>query len=258
MAPNTGDSDAPTAATEMTTETATVSATQTPTESTPVVKTPSPSGTTRTEENDGETVVSTGTTASETPTTVRFQSAVGTQVVGTRYGLGDCGVVLVPQINLDRESWDPQATALAARGYIALAIDEDPTNRAASVTGAVRYLSENVGVSHIVLVGASSGGEAVVRATARAGEGEIQGLVTLSAGGGADVAEKLQGRKLFVVSKADDERFVRIAKQLYQNAPEPKDLKLYSGSAHGQQIFETHGEDLRQRLFEVVEHACSG
>jgi hypothetical protein len=55
---------------------------------------------------------STGTTTSSAPRDVTFQSAASTPVEGTLYGSGDCGVVLVPHINLDRGSWAPQATAL--------------------------------------------------------------------------------------------------------------------------------------------------
>lgn len=197
-----------------------------------------------------------GTETPSTPRDVTFQSTADTDVTGTLYGSGDCGVVLVPQINLDRGSWAPQAAALADRGHVALAIDEDPDARAASTLGAVRFLHETVGVDHLVLVGASSGGEAVVRATARADSGTVDGLVALSAGGGAEVAGDLQGRKLFAVAENDDERFVRVAEQLHANAPEPKTLQRYAGSAHGQALFGAHGDDLGPRLFELVATAC--
>lgn len=222
--------DEPTAGTETTTETTTAAGDGTDTSDTTV--TPS------------------------TPRDVSFQSAASTRVDGTLYGSGDCGVVLVPQINLDRGSWTPQATALADHGHVALAIDEDPDDRAASVLGAVRYLRETVGVDHLVLAGASSGGEAVVRAAARADAGAVDGLVTFSAGGGADVAADLPGRKLFAVAENDDDRFVRVAEQLHADAPAPKTLKRYGGSAHGQALFEAHGSDLRGRLFDLVATAC--
>lgn len=211
----------------------------------PADSSPSPSG----------TATSTGTAAG--PRDVTFQSTAGTEVAATRYGDGDCGVVLVPQINLDRGSWKPQASALAERGYLALAIDEDPENRWQSALGAAQYLRSEAGVSRVVLIGASSGGEAVVRATANA-ELSIAGVVTLSAGGGADVAGELEGEKLFVVSEDDDDRFVRVARKLHDGASEPKTLKVYAGSAHGQGIFESHGDDLRNRLYGLVDRACSG
>lgn len=216
-------------------------------------------------ETETATTTETRTTGTDSPTTaspetVQFQSTAGTQVTGSLYGGRDgaCGIVLVPQINLDRGSWQPQAERLAGMGHLALAIDEDSNNRAESASGALRYLRGTVGVDRVVLVGASSGGEAVVRADARAETGTVQGLVTLSAAGGVDVAADLQGRKLFVVSENDDDRFVRTAKQLHEKAPEPKALKIYSGSAHGQGIFNTtHGDDLADRLFGLVEDVCT-
>jgi dienelactone hydrolase len=187
------------------------------------------------------------------PQRVDFTSTADTSVVGTLYGEGDTGVVLVPQINRDRGSWEQQATTVADLGHTALAIDEDPDNRAASALGAMQYLRDSVGVSKVVLVGASSGGEAVVRATARADEGTVDGVVALSPGGGEEVADGLQGRKLFVASENDDDRFVRVTRELHEGADPPKDIELYAGSAHGQAIFDSqHGGDLRERLFDLV------
>lgn len=227
--------------------------TETPTHTSTATATSSPSDSTTTAEP-----TATGTPTHDRPETVQFQSTANTQVTGTVYGPAGsaCGVVLVPQINLDRESWRPQAEQLAELGHIALAIDEDPDNRAASALGALSYLRETEGVDRVGLVGASSGGEAVVRANARAETGAVQGLVTLSAAGGTDVAGKLQGRKLFVATENDGD-FPDIARNLHADAPDPKALKIYSGSAHGQRIFETkHGDDLADRLFGLVEDVC--
>lgn len=194
--------------------------------------------------------------SSSEPRSVSFEAPHGQTIDATAYGGGSCGVVLVPQINLDRPSWEPQATAIADRGYLALAIDEDPDDREASVRGAIRYLREEESVESVVLVGASSGGEAVVVANAKT-DLEVAGTVTLSAAGGEDHAADLQGRSLFVVSKGDDDRFVRTARELHENAPDPKQLVEYEGSAHGQRIFESpNGEDLTDRIHGVIDDVC--
>lgn len=225
---------------------------ETPTDSGTPTTTPRPASTDSAEQQATPSSTAAG------PRRVEFRSTTDTALTGTLYGGGDVGVVLVPQINLDRESWEPQATELANQGHLALAIDEDPDDRAASALGAARYLRETVGVSRVVLVGASSGGEAVVRANARAatsGEHDpVDGTVALSPGGGAEVADRLGGRKLFVVSEGDEDRFVRVTRDLHAGAPDPKTLATYDGSAHGQAIFETsHGTELRSRLFGLVE-----
>jgi dienelactone hydrolase len=164
--------------------------------------------------------------------------------------------VLVPQINTDRGSWRPQAEAIAGMGHLALAIDEDTDDRAASVRGAIAYLRGAGGVSTVVLVGASTGGEAVVVADATAGA-PVDGTVTLSAAGGADRASDLRGRTLFVVSEDEEDRFVRVARELHQGAPEPTDLVVYDGSAHGQGLFASgHDEALRDRLRTLLSEVC--
>lgn len=195
------------------------------------------------------------TDASE-PGDVTFESTTGTELEGTIYGEGRCGVVLTPQINLDRESWSEQARRLADEGYSALAIDEDEDDRPGSILGAVRHLTEERGTERIVLVDASSGGEASVVANARAETDAVAGVVAISPGGGADRAADLRGRKLFVVAE-DDERFVRTTEELHEQAPEPKELRTYSGDEHGQGLFETeHGGDLLGRILALVDAAC--
>lgn len=217
---------------------------------------------------EGETATETGAAGTETssPTengkprqrTVTIETP-NTEIRATLYGRGDCGVVLVPQVNLDRGSWEPQAQTVAEMGHVALAIDENPDARAASVLAAVRYLREEVGVDRVALVGASTGGEAVVTANARADSGTVQGTMTLSAAGGADHAGDLQGRLAFVVSEGDEARFVETARALESGAPDSAELVTYSGSAHGQGIFDSsHAEDLRGRLTEFVAVVCEG
>jgi alpha/beta superfamily hydrolase len=145
---------------------------------------------------------------------------------------------------------------IADMGRLARTIDEDPNNRSASVRGAIQYLRQQQGVSTLVLIGASTGGEAVVVANAQT-DTAVDGTITLSAAGGADHVSELQGRSLFVVSKGDEDRFVRIARELHQGAPEPKQLVEYEGSAHGQSIFDSeHGDDLRDRVRTFTSDVC--
>lgn len=228
---------------DTTTTTATTEATDTTTDTT----------TEETTNEDGENT----TTTEDRPANVSFEAPHGETILATLYGEGDCGIVLVPQINLDRESWAGEAKRLADQNHLVLAIDEDPDNRSASVRGAITFLREQQEVSSIVLIGASSGGEAVVVANANAPDGAVDGTIAISPGGGADHASELQGRTLFVVSENDDDRFVRVANELHEGAPEPTALVTYEGAAHGQRIFESdHGDDLRGRITAFVEAVC--
>lgn len=197
-----------------------------------------------------------GLGAGDTGETVSFVAPHGATIEASLYGNGDCGVILVPQVNLDRESWQPQAELIADMGHLALAIDEDSDNRSASVRGAIQYLREEQAVSTIVLVGASTGGEAVVVANANT-DTPVAATVTLSAAGGTEHASTLEGRSLFVVSNGDEDRFVRIAQELHEAAPEPKQLVEYDGSAHGQGLFDSpHGDALRSTVRSFIADVC--
>lgn len=221
-------------------------------------------GTNPTDEGDSPVGTEASTTSSSettdspptTPRDVSFEAPHGATVEATAYGSGDCGVVLVPQINKDRGSWRSQAEVIAGMGHGVLAIDEDPDDRSASVRGAVRYLRDQTDVSTVVLVGASSGGEAVVVANAET-NATVDGTITLSAAGGADRTSDLEGRSLFVVSTGDDDRFVSTARKLHQGAPQPTNLVEYEGSAHGQGILDSeHGDDLLDRIRTFVADVC--
>lgn len=211
-----------------------------------------------------DTRTTTGTTTSPTgaeettttgPRDVSFDTSGGTTVEGTLYGTGDCGVVLVPQINLDRGSWRPQAERLAANGWLALPIDEGE-QRVAAVRAAVEFLRSERDVSTVVLVGASTGGAAVVGAAAERPT-RVDGVVTLSGAGGAGRADALTGQKLFVVSEGNEQRFVDVATELHSDASDPKRLLTVDGAAHGQRLFESeHSEAVWAAMLGLLEDAC--
>lgn len=213
-------------------------------------------------ENDGTDTDGEGTEADESTQTERqddveevtIKSEAG-EVEGTLYGDGECGVVLTPQINQQRDSWSEQAERLA-REYSVLAIDPVDDDRPTSVLAAIDHLQEARSASTVVPVGASVGGEASVVAAAGAGD-VAAGVVGISASGGEDSVEELTGRSLFVVAEDDEDRFVETAHALHDAAPEPTELVTYSGGAHGQGLFETeHGDDLFERIEALVGDVC--
>lgn len=189
------------------------------------------------------------------PSDVSFASSTGATVEATLYGRGSCGIVLVPQINRDRESWRPQAERLATEGLVALPIDEG-SDRVPAVLAAVEYLRTEHRISRVVLMGASTGGEAVVGAGA-AKPDRVDGVITLSAAGGVVDADRLTGQQLFVVSSGDEKRFVDIAHELNDRTPEPEQLEIYDGGAHGQRLFESpHRQDLWTNVLTLTTNVC--
>lgn len=193
--------------------------------------------------------------APEGPREVVVDSDAG-EVAATVYGAGSCGVILTPQINLDRSSWEPQAEHWAD-AYLVVAIDPIEDERPASIAGAIDFLLEEEGASAVILVGASIGGEAAVIAGSDRAD-DVAGVVALSPGGGEERADELTGEKLFVVAEDDSERFVETTEAMYDRAAEPKELEVYTGDAHAQRLFGTHhAENLLAAIDDLLARACS-
>lgn len=109
------------------------------------------------------------------------------------------------------------------------------------ISGAVDFL-EKKGFEQIALVGGSMGGTAILRALGRKVNPRIDKVALLAPAGGEAIKSRTI-KKLFVVAEKD--RFYSGVHTLYTASSEPKELKLYAGSAHAQHIFKTeYGADL--------------
>jgi pimeloyl-ACP methyl ester carboxylesterase len=203
------------------------------------------------------------------PMTVSFPTSDGGLVYADLYGDGERAVLLAHGGRFNKESWAPQALALASSGFRVMAIDfrgygpskgpgqEDPLGAPLhlDVLAAVRYLHQS-GARAVSVVGGSMGGSASADAAAMAEPGEIERLVLLASPGGRDPAN-LRGRKLFVVARddpgpGDKPRLLRIRAD-YQKAPDPKELVILEGSAHAQYIFATdQGERLMREILRFL------
>ena len=185
---------------------------------------------------------------------VSFPTQDGGLVYADMYGKGDRAVVLAHGARYNKESWEPQARALAGAGFCVLAIDfrgygrsrgtgqADPLSAPLhlDVLAAVRYLREH-GAKTVSVVGGSMGGMAAGDASIASEPGEIDRLVLLAASPRGP-AEKLKSRILFIVARDDASgagpRLPGIRAQ-YEKAPEPKELIVLDGSAHAQALFQT-------------------
>jgi dienelactone hydrolase len=176
---------------------------------------------------------------------ISFQTSDGGLIFGNLYGEGAHAVVLAHGAAFNKESWDELATRLSDEGYRVLAIDfrgygKSTTGRRRGalyedILGAIRYLREQ-GATQVSVIGASMGGGAAGDAAARARPGEIDRLILLAAVA-AESPERMQGKKLFIVSREDGIR--PTVERQFNAAAEPKELKILEGSAHAQHIFRT-------------------
>ena len=95
------------------------------------------------------------------------------------------------------------------------------------------------------------GGGAVGDAVTQLDPGEIDALVLLAAVPTRS-PERLQGRKLFIVSEGDGSR--SSVEQQFHAAREPKTLTTLPGSAHAQHIFRTAvGEELTEIILAWID-----
>jgi esterase/lipase len=197
---------------------------------------------------------------------VSFQAPDGYRLNGDLYGKSSRAVVLAHGGRFNKESWGKQAQTLATAGFRVLAIDfrgygqtkagtnTSDDNSYPDVLAAVRYL-RSTGATSVSVVGASMGGDAAANAVIEARPGEIERVIFLGSSGG-DAPERLKGRKLFIVSRADESsdglRLPKISEH-YRRAPEPKRLVVLEGSAHAQFIFETdQGDRLMQEILRFL------
>lgn len=197
---------------------------------------------------------------------VAFPTEDGGIVSATLRGSGGHVVILAHGGRFTKESWDSQALALADSGLPTLAIDfrgrgasrggpgreTDPDAVDLDVLAAVRFLEER-GTRQISIVGASFGGWAAALASTKLPPGRIDGLVLL-AHSPIEEPERMQGRKLFITTRADARgdgvpRLPGIRDQ-YERAPGPKKLVILEGSAHAQHVFATDQGD--RLLAEII------
>jgi pimeloyl-ACP methyl ester carboxylesterase len=193
--------------------------------------------------------------ASDKPQRLSLATEDQATIVADQYGAGERGVVLAHGARFNKESWEKQARVLADAGFRVVAIDfrgygtsrgPGQDNPLAAplhldILAAVGHLRGS-GAKTVAVIGGSMGGAAAADATAHAQAGEIDCLVVLGAVAGKQAAEKIKGRKLFIVSRdeasAAGPRLPQFRAQFAQVA-EPKRLIVLDGSAHAQNLFET-------------------
>jgi pimeloyl-ACP methyl ester carboxylesterase len=197
---------------------------------------------------------------------IRFTSDDGVELAGELRGDGKVGVVLAHMFPTDRTSWSSFATGLSDRGFRTLTFDfrgygdsggeKDIPEIWRDVVAATRALRDD-GATSVVLVGASMGGTAALRAAVQE---PVDGVVTLSAPstfmGLTAPPEVLAGvtvPKLFVAADADGTA-AQTAQAFYEQSPAPKRVELVTGTEHGTDLLEgRQGEVVRRFITSFLE-----
>jgi esterase/lipase len=196
---------------------------------------------------------------------VRLKTPDGLTLEGRFYTGGlKQGVVCAHMFPSDQTSYEALAKDLVRKGYPVLTFNfrgygnsegsKDIARIALDVNAAVRFMAERV--TCMVLIGASMGGTASIL---EGNHPKVKGVVTLSAPAtfqGLDARSKvseLKPPKLFVAAKGDASAYDS-AKYFYAHAPEPKEILLVEGSAHGTRLLEGPSAPLvKRKLLEFLQ-----
>jgi pimeloyl-ACP methyl ester carboxylesterase len=181
---------------------------------------------------------------------VTFRTADGFLLEGRVFGDGEVAVVLAHMFPSDMRSWFAFAGDLASDGYASLTFnfrgygssegskDIDRIHR--DVAAAIDFVRRELGVSTIVLVGASMGGTASLVAAA---EEDVAGVATLSAPMsvmGLDASEaitRVEEPMMFIAATGDSPA-AESAEAFTRATLGVGDLELVAGEDHGTDLLD--------------------
>jgi pimeloyl-ACP methyl ester carboxylesterase len=203
---------------------------------------------------------------------VNFATVDNVKLAGTIFrGGNDSAVVLAHMGIADQTSWQSFAKLISLHGFTALTFDFRCFGKsecgtagrgdliyARDMSAAINLLRER-GFARIVCMGASMGGTACLSAAL---EQDLAGLVFIasvppqgrSKGFLANLVNPAMP-KLFVVAEQDRySAVVPMTTNLYEQSPEPKQIKIFPGTVHGTELFETeYGSEFTELLVNFLE-----
>lgn len=174
---------------------------------------------------------------------VSLTAADGATLAATVFTGGEQAVVFVHGEGFTKESWYPLARRLQQKKTGSLAIDlrgrgESPATSGdtqSDVAAAIAYLAKQ-GTRRIAVVAADTGAGAVLSALQQSTTPPVTHVVLLAPADGPALTHRAQ-KKLFVVSSGDPAR--RGVDALFRASAEPKKIRVFTGGAHGQALFQS-------------------
>jgi alpha/beta superfamily hydrolase len=219
-------------------------------------------------------------TAATTPTATR--SATATPEPGTFYFTTDDNVTLSGKIvgtgttaivfsSMDADSkvdWQDLAPLLASRGYMTFSYDyrglgasQGHYNRSEidhDLNAAIQAAQQH-GATKYILMGASLGGLVTLKVAATAHPLAVVALSAPTGFGGLEVTNDelraIAAPKFLAVAEKDG-GFIASMKTVYEVTPEPKELHVYQGNAHGSLLLEAPGvkDQSLPQLYAFLDH----
>jgi len=197
---------------------------------------------------------------------VTFTTEDGIEINGNIFGSGNSWVILSHMYPTDQTSWFDFARYLADNGYIVLTYDfrgygksggsQDISNIDKDLEAALDFVRQ-YDAEKIFLMGASMSGTASLVVASRQ---SVDGVISFSSPteidslSAIDKIGKIDAPKFFIASKGD-KYAAKSANTLFDTSPEPKEIEILDGSAHGTFIFEEepdNAEILRQIVLDFL------
>lgn len=179
---------------------------------------------------------------------VSFGTEDGGRIEASFFKAGSSkAVILAHGAIFNKESWYFLAEAFQRKGVAALSIDfrgygnsrsGSSTKKMYDILGAISYLKAQ-GFTAINLIGASMGGAAVLLALSN-NSIPIDKVVLLAPAGGPAIGSTASD-KLFIVSES--ERMFTGVMAIYAASAVPKQIEIYPGNVHAQNLFKTDNRD---------------
>jgi len=184
------------------------------------------------------------------------QSSPGRTTNGILYGSGPMAIVFSNMDTNDQAEWDPVVDSLISDRCMILTYDyfEHLDDQSRTLEYAVSFVC-GLGAKRIILIGASRGGVASIKLSARHSRNDgIAGVVALSApieyeGIVFYRNDELRGikiPKLLINSENDDG--ANDTRKMFEIFDSPKELLFYPGNAHGTELFQQDRESIIKRL----------
>ncbi|MCJ7727958.1 MAG: alpha/beta hydrolase [Actinobacteria bacterium] len=180
---------------------------------------------------------------------VTFTTEDDIKINGNIFGSGNRWVILSHMYPTDQTSWFDFARYLADNGYIVLTYDfrgygklggsQDISNIDKDLEAALDFVKQ-YDAEKIFLMGASMGGTAsLVVASRQTVDGVISFSSPIEVGSlsAIDKVGNIDAPKLFIANRGDGNT-AESANTLFDASPEPKEIEILDGSAHGTFIFE--------------------